>query len=499
VPVCGEPAGPASVTGIGDRPPLSAPTDRSPLRVRLATRPSYSWIVLGVALSGLFTVLFNNAVLVVLVPDLAREMHTSNTVMTWVVSAPLLAFAVLSPLAGKLGDLYGRRAVFLWAEVGAAVFALATALAWDAASLIALRTIGATVGAATGPAALGLVGTQFEAARRVQAMGWWGLVMAVGPVIGVSAGGPVAEATTWRLLFIVQAVLIGVALLAAWLVIPDSARVAGARYDLAGTVLLGGATTGFLVAVNRGPVIGWGHPMVVAGFAATPLLVWGFLRWERRCAHPLLPLRYLHRRNFAAPILAVSLCAFAYQGVLVLTPQLLHDELGFSTSRVSVLVAWRPGFYALAGPVAGFCAVRLGERSVMSVGAGLVAASTAAYVVIRPGVSEAVIFTVLAVTGFGLGLLEPPVAATVSAAVEPGDYGVAGATQQMGRQILTVAGIGVLGAVHDARRAAVGALAAYRVAFLVAAGVAALASAIAALTRSLDRSPVPSSVAVDAG
>jgi MFS family permease len=454
--------------------------------------------VLGVALAGLFTVLFNNAVLVVLVPDLAREFHTSNATMTWVVSAPLLAFAVLSPLAGKLGDLYGRRTVFLAAEVGAAVFALATALAWSAASLIALRTIGATVGAATGPAALGLVGTQFVAERRVQAMGWWGLVMAVGPVIGVSAGGPVAEATTWRLLFVVQAVLIGVALIAAWLVLPDGARVAGARYDVAGTILLGAATSTFLIAVNRGPALGWGHPVVVGAIAASPLLGWAFVRWERTCAHPLLPLPYLRRRNFAAPILAASLCAFAYQGVLVLTPQLLHGELGFSTSRVAVLVAWRPAFYALAGPIAGFCAVRIGERTVMSAGAGLVAASTAAYVVIRPGVSEALIFAVLALTGFGLGLLEPPVAATVSSAVDPGDYGVAGATQQMGRQILTVAGIGVLGAVHEARQDQVGALAAYRLSFLVAAAVAAVAAGIAALARSLDRSPRSSPVGADA-
>lgn len=475
----GESTGGGLALGVVTAPPS--------LRHRLANRPSYPWIVLGVALAGLFTVLFNNAVLVVLVPDLAREFGTSNSTMTWVVTAPLLAFAVLSPVAGKLSDLYGRRAVFLAAELGAALFAFATALAWSATSLIALRTIGATIGAATGPAALGLVGMQFTADRRVQAMGWWGLVMAIGPVIGVSAGGPLAEATTWRVLFFVQTVLILLALVAAWLVLPNSARAVGARYDLGGTILLGGTTTAFLVAVNRGPALGWGHPVVVAGFVASPLLGWAFVRWERASTHPLLPLAYLRRRNFAAPILAVALCAFAYQGVLVLTPQLLHEELGFSTSRVAVLVAWRPLFYALAGPLAGFCAVRLGERSVMSAGAGIVAASTAAYILIKPGVSEWLIFSVLALTGFGLGLLEPPVASTVTSAVDPGDYGMAGATQQMGRQIFTVAGIGVLGAVHEARRSQVSALASYRFAFLVAAGVAALAAVIAGTVHSLDR------------
>ncbi|MEZ5263595.1 MAG: MFS transporter [Acidimicrobiales bacterium] len=456
-------------------------------RTQLGRRPSYPWLVLGVSLAGLFTVLFNNAVLVVLVPDLAKELGTSNGVMTWVVSAPLLAFAVLSPLAGKLGDLYGRRRVFLAAELGAALFALATALAWDATSLIALRTIGATIGAATGPAALGLVSTQFSAERRVQAMGWWGLVMAVGPVIGVSAGGPLAEATTWRLLFFVQSGLIVVAAVAAWLVLPDGVRAAGSRYDVGGTVLLGVAATAFLLAVNRAPVLGWTHPLVVSGFVVSPVAAVAFLRWERRVAHPLLPLAYLRQRNFAAPIAAASLCAFAYQGVLVLTPQLLQEELGYSTSRVSVLVAWRPGFYALAGPLAGYLAVRLGERSVMTGGCAVVAASTAGYVLIRPGVGQAVIFVVLALTGFGLGLLEPPVAATVTSAVDPADYGVAAAAQQMGRQILTVAGIAILGAIHEARRSAVGSLASYRFAFFVAAGVATVAAVVAATVRSLDR------------
>lgn len=473
------------------------PTDAAtaPLRERLLGRPAYPWIVLGVALAGLFTVLFNNAVLVVLVSDLARDFGTNTSTMTWVVSAPLLAFAVLSPLAGKLGDLYGRRAVFITAELGAAVFALATALAWNAASLIALRTIGATLGAATGPAALGLVSSQFEAERRVKAMGWWGLVMAIGPVIGVSAGGPLAEATTWRVLFFAQAAMIVVAAIAAWLVLPDSARIRGVRYDLVGTLLLGTATTALLIAVNRGAAIGWTHPLVLAGFVLGPLAGWAFIRWERTVEHPLLPLHYLRRRNFAAPILAGALCTFAYQGVLVLTPQLLHQVMGFSTSRIAVLVAWRPAFYALAGPVAGFSAVRVGERSVMTVGTALVAVATASFVLIQPGVGGGVIFGVLAVTGFGLGLLEPPLAATVTSAVDPGDFGVAAATQQMARQILTATGIAVLGAVHEARLATGDLRGSFRLAFLVGAGVAVVAVIIASTVRSLDRAPRPSKVA----
>jgi MFS family permease len=340
---------------------------------------------------------------------------------------------------------------------------------------------------------------QFEAERRVKALGWWGLVMAVGPVIGVSAGGPLADATTWRVLFFGQTVLIVVALVAAALVLPDSPRVRGVRFDIVGTVLLGVATTALVLAVNRGPAWGWGHPAVVFAFILGPLSAWAFLKWERRVAHPLLPLRYLRRRNFAAPILAGGLCTFSYQGVLVLTPQLLHEALGLSTSKISVLVAWRPAFYALAGPVAGFSAVRIGERKVMTAGAGLVAAATAAFVLIRPGVSEAVIFAVLGLTGFGLGLLEPPVAATVTSAVDPGDYGVAGATQQMARQILTVAGIGVLGALHEARVGRDSVLGSYRLPFFVAAGVGVLAAAIASTVRSLVRAPrieraAPSSV-----
>jgi MFS family permease len=459
-------------------------------RRALVERPGYPWIVLGVALGGLFTALFNNAVLVVLIPDLARELGTTTSTMTWVVTAPLLAMAVLSPVAGKLGDLYGRRRAFLVAEFGAAAFALATAFAPDAVSLVALRTIGATFGAATVPAAAGVVASLFSAERRVQAMGWWGMVMAVGPVIGVAVGGPVAEATTWRVLFVAQTVLILVAFVAAWVVLPESPRVPGVPYDVAGTLLLAATTTSFVVAVNRGPALGFGHPLVVAGFVASPLFGWAFVRWQGRCPHPLLPLAYLRRRNFAAPILAVSLCAFAYQGVLILTPLLLTAELGFSTSRVAVLVAWRPGFYALAGPLAGFCAVRVGERWVMTSGATLVALSTAAYVWIRPGVNEAVIFAVLALTGFGLGLLEPPVASTISSAVDAADFGVAAAAQQMGRQVLTIAGIGVLAALHETGEARVGGLDAYRLPFFVATAVAALAAVAASTTRSLDRRPV---------
>src|SRR5205085_4566806 len=169
---------------------------------RVEAHPKYPWIVLATALFGLFSVGFTITILSNSIPQIARDLHSDESTLTWVVTAPLLAFAVFGPAAGKLADLRGQRRVYLYSLGGVCVFAGLTAIAPNAATLIACRSLGAAVGAAEGPASLAIINRTFSSNQRSQAMGWWSMVGAGAPVVGVVAGGPVVQTFGWRWIFV---------------------------------------------------------------------------------------------------------------------------------------------------------------------------------------------------------------------------------------------------------------------------------------------------------
>jgi EmrB/QacA subfamily drug resistance transporter len=463
------------------------------LRERLAGRMSassrYPWLVLGTALFGLFTVGFTITILAVSLPSIAADVGSTTTTITWILTGPLLAFGIVGPAFGKAGDLWGHKRIYLIGLGGSAVFAAGVAVAWDAGSLIAFRVIGAAFGAACGPASMALIYSVFPPERRVQAMGYWSMVMAGGPVLGVVAGGPVVEALSWRWIFVVQAPLAAFGAIVAFLLLPETKRLARTRFDIVGAVLLGVAVTSLLLALNRGPEIGWSHPLVVGGFALAPVLLVAFVWWEGRVDHPLIPLEYLRRRNVAAPIATQCFTNFAYMGGFIVTPLLLAEGFGYGETRIGLLVIARPLAFAISAPLAGTVAVRVGERTAGIVGAVAVAASMLALAQLRPGMSDLVVIGALALSGIGLGVSSPSMAATVANAVDEADLGIAGAAQQLLTQVGVVAGIQLMLTVQVTRLDASGLIGSYRDAYLLGAAVSALAIVTATFVRRSRRTP----------
>jgi len=454
---------------------------------RMAGSPRYPWIVLGVALFGLFSVGFTITILSVSIPRIADDLGSDTSTITWVVTGPLLAFAVLGPAMGKLGDIHGHRRVYGVSMACVSLFAGLTALSWSAGALIAFRTLGAATGAAVGPASIAIINRMFPRERRVQAMGYWSMVGAGGPVIGVVAGGPIVETFGWRWIFIVQVPLTLIGLLLAMLVLPETTRRERVAFDVKGAVILAVGATSLLFAINRGPLWGWSHRAIVAGFVVAPVAVALFAVVERRVEHPLLPLAYLRQRNFTFAIATQFFTNFAYMGGFIITPLLLGSVLGYPETRVGALMISRPLAFAIAGPLAGYVAVRVGERTSAVVGSTFVVASMVALSSVARGSSDLVIVGSLALSGIGLGCSSPALSASIANAVDERDLGVAGAFQQMMTQLGVVIGIQVMQTVSLVRRASVGQVGAYGEAYLVGGAMAALGLACAFFVQSSQR------------
>ncbi len=455
---------------------------------RIITRaqqsPRYPWIVLTTVLFGLFSVGFTITILSVSIPRIADDLGSDESTLTWLVTGPILAFALFGPSAGKLGDLRGHRRVYAWSMVCVIVFAALVAVAWDAPSLLAFRILGAATGAAVGPTSLAMINRLFPPARRAQAMGYWTMVAAGGPVVGVVAGGPIVEAFGWRWIFAGQVPLSIAGLLLALAVLPETELVETTRFDVPGAATLAGASTAFLFAVNRGPVLGWTHPLVLGGFVAAPLLGALFVRVERRAPAPLLPLDYLRRRNFSIPILTQVFTNFAYMGGFIITPLLLTGVFGYGETRSGTLLISRPFAFSIAGPVMGYFVVRTGERFAAIGGASAVLVSMFGLSTLGAGSSDLVVIGSLALSGVGLGMSGPALVAAIANAVDDSDLGVVGAMQQMMTQFGVVVGIQVMQATQAARASVVGEAAAFRDAYLVGAAAAFVGLVFALFVRS---------------
>jgi EmrB/QacA subfamily drug resistance transporter len=441
---------------------------RDRIRHRLRRSDRYPWWVLVTVLAGLFATGFTITIVAVSLKDVAADLGTSATSLTWVVTGPLLALALTMPLFGKLGDVWGHRRVYLLGFAGFTVGAALTALAWSGPALIVVRILGSVPGAATGPTSMALIMRAFPAHERVKAMGWWSLVAAGAPVIGLIAGGPIVDAIGWRWIFVAQVPLSLAALLLAVVVLHETPRRAREPIDVAGAATLGVATVSGLLALTLGARLGWAHPAVIGLFALAPVALWAFVRCEQRATHPLLPLAFFRRRDFTASLIAQFGTNFAYMGGFIVTPLLMENRFGYSVAATSLAMTCRPLSNSIAAPLGGYVASRTGERKIAIAGTTLVAVSMLVFAFGASRDALVLVFAALVLSGIGLGGAAPSLITVVANTVAPGDLGVANAAQQMVAQIGTVAGIQVLSTMQGGSAASGPFVAAYLAGMLVA-------------------------------
>jgi MFS family permease len=479
---------------------------------RVAGSERYQWWVLWTVLAGLLSVNITFTVFVVALPKVAGQLHTTVSTLTWTSTAPLLAFGVAAPVLGKLGDLRGYRKLYLWGLCGAAVSVVLTASAPTAGILIAARLFDGVQGAATGAASMALVLQAFSPEDRVKAMGWWALVGAGGPVLGVTIGAPIIQYFGWRALFWGELPLMAVAAVLAVIVLPTRDRPVGqegprrsgvggltgdapgpspwSELDWTGSWTLAVAVTAGLLALNQAPTWGPAAPATlgVAGLSAAGFVV--FVVHERRTPRPLIPLRYFRMRNFVFPLGARSLTNFSYMGGFFLFPILMERIYHYSETRAGLESTARPLLFSLTAPVAGYAAVKVGERLLVVVGALTLTGSMVVFTQLGARPSQAVILAALALSGVGIGLATPTTVSTSSNEVAPEEFGVMSAAQQLITQIGVVAGIQVMVTVQASAHGGVGSLDSFHRAYAVGAVVAILAGVCGFFMRDTPRTRV---------
>ena len=292
------------------------------------------WAALVVLCVGMLMIVLDVTVVNVALPSIQSDLGFSQSSLAWVVNAYLISFGGLLLLAGRLGDLVGRRRVFM---IGLAVFTVASllcGLAQSQAVLIGARFAQGVGGAMTSAVILGMIVTMFpEPKEQAKAIGIYGFVASAGGSIGLLAGGVLTDAINWHWIFFINLpIAAGTALLAAQLIDRDAGIGLGRGADVLGAGLVTGALMLAVYTIVKASEFGWGSLHTVGLGAVALALLAGFVARQARASNPLMPLRMFRSRNVAGAnlvqvVVVAGMFGMFFMGTLYMERVLGYDPL----------------------------------------------------------------------------------------------------------------------------------------------------------------------------
>jgi EmrB/QacA subfamily drug resistance transporter len=469
-------------------------------RAQLPTTERSRWIALVVLCAGALMIILDMTIVNVALPSIQRDLHFTQSNLAWVVNAYLITFGGLLLLAGRLGDLVGRRNLFL---IGLAVFVAASALCGAAQSqtmLIVARFVQGLGGALASAVILGMIVTMFpEPGEQAKAIGVFSFVAAAGASIGLLLGGIITQAINWHWIFFVNLPIgVATAVLAVRLVGRDVGIGLRRGADVLGAALVTSALMLGVYTIVKTQSYGWGSAHTLGLGAVSVALLLGFLAWEARTRNPLMPLRILRNRNVLGANLVQMLFVAGMFGMFFLGSLYMQRVLGYSALQIGLAflpVAVLIGAFSLG--VSPRLTMRFGARATLIPGLAFGAAGLASFTQAAVGASYAAeLLPSMVLIGIGAGLSFPTLMTLAMSSAHPTDAGLASGLVNTTQQVGGALGLAVLATVsashtttllHEGRPATSALTSGYHLAWAIGTGllVAAIAAALLVLRPTL--------------
>jgi EmrB/QacA subfamily drug resistance transporter len=456
-------------------------------------RTDSRWASLIVLCVGVLMIVLDATVVNVALPSIQQDLDFSQSSLAWVVNAYLIAFGGLLLLAGRLGDLIGRRTVFLYGLAGFVLASLLCGAAQSQEMLIAARFIQGVAGALTSAVILGMIVTMFtEPREQAKAIGVYGFVASSGGSVGLLAGGVLTQAINWHWIFFINIPIgIATAVFALRLLPKDEGIGFGGGADVPGAALVTGALMLLVYTiVEPAAKYGWGAGRTLAlGAGAVALLV-AFLVREATAANPLIPLRIFRSRNISGANAVQALAVAGMFGMFFLGALYLQQILGYDALQTGL--AFLPATLVMAALSLGYSEkliMRFGAQTALVPGLVLIGVSLGLFTLAPvDGVYVVHVLPVMALLGAGAGIAFPALMTLAMSDATPQDAGLASGlvntTVQVGGAI-GLAVLATLSATHSSDLIAGGATRAealndgYHLAFGIGAALVAVAITVA--------------------
>jgi EmrB/QacA subfamily drug resistance transporter len=466
------------------------------------------WFALYVLCLGTLMIVLDVTIVNVALPSIKRDLGFSQDSLAWVVNAYLLTYGGFLLLAGRLGDLFGQRRLFLCGIAFFTLASLACGLSNSQGFLVAARAVQGFGGAVVSAVSFGLVMNLFtEPAERAKAMGVAGFVASGGGSIGVLLGGVLTGSLNWHWIFLVNLPIgIVVFFLSLRLLPPTPGHSAGGRIDFAGAITVTASLMLAVYAIVNGNKAGWLSAQTIGLLAAAIALFGGFILLESRVSAPLMPLKLFRSRNLSTANVIAMLWAAAMFAWFFLSALYLQLVLGYSPLKVGL--AFLPANLIMGGLSIGISAMlvmRFGYKKPLAAGLGLAAIGLLLFA--RAPVHGSFLANVLPsmiLLGIGGGIAFNPVLLAAMSDVGPTESGLASGIVNTSFMMGGALGLAVLASIAASRTGSLtasghGTLAAldggYHVAFVVGAIFACSAAAIGVLLLRTGDAPAPAHAA----
>jgi len=402
---------------------------------------------LGIVSTGLFMVVLDNLVVSVALPSIRRELGASIQALEWTVNAYVLAYAVLLLTGAALGDLLGRKRVFI---AGITLFTASSAVAALAPSigvLIAARASQGVGAAIATPLTLTLLADAFPPSQRGLALGIWSGISGIAVALGPLVGGAVIELSSWHWIFWIN-VPIGIVLVPLAAARLQESRGPARRLDVRGLMLVSTGLFGVVYGLVRSQSQGWTSPEVMIALIIGVALVLAFIRYELTVDQPMLPMRFFANRTFAVTNVVSLTMYFGMFGSIFFLSQFLQNVLHNTPLQAGVkLLVWT-GATMIVSPLAGFFSERYGSRLFMIAGLALQAIALGWLATLASvGQSYASMIAPFILAGSGMALVFAPAANAVLSSVRTDEAGQASGATNAIRELGGVLGVSVLATV----------------------------------------------------
>ncbi|MBO3457336.1 MFS transporter [Aetokthonos hydrillicola CCALA 1050] len=401
--------------------------------------------MLGIGL-GVLMFTIDGSIVNIVLPTLVQVFHTNFTTIQWVVLSYLLVVTALVLGAARLGDMVGKKQLYLGGLVLFTFSSLLCGLAPSANWLIAFRSLqglGAVMISGLGAA---IITEVFPHSERGRALGIIGAVVSVGIALGPTVGGLLIGVSDWRTIFLVN---VPIGIFATFVVLrsvpPSMISPVKQKFDWLGALIMTVTLVCFALGMTEGQNHGFGSIRTLALFAIAIVGLISFLRLESRIKQPMLDLQLFHNLQFSLSLLTAVFVFIVVAGVIFIAPFFLELVLHYSTQKVGLLLAVSPVLTAIVAPISGNLSDRFGSRVISLIGLLLTIIGCLSISTFNAHLTDLGYIVRVAPFGIGLGMFQSPNNSAILGEVPPERLGIASGLLSLSRTLGQTTGLAVMG------------------------------------------------------
>ncbi|GAA0084692.1 MFS transporter [Clostridium sp. CTA-7] len=399
------------------------------------------WAILLTVLPMTFMTTLDSSIVNVALPTMARELGTTMAGIEWVVTSYLITICATILLFGRFGDIIGKSKVF---KIGIGVFTLGSLLCGVANSLSMLilsrivQAIGAGAAMATNQ---GIITETFPPNERGRALGMTGTAVALGTMVGPTLGGLIVSVAPWKYIFLIN-IPIGILVYIGVIKVLNFKKVKEkVPFDIKGTILFMISVILLFTSINFGQSIGYTNPIIIGAFIISCLLLFIFIKIEKKIENPMLDISIFKNKLFSLSIFCGFISFVSIGAINIILPFYYQDVLKLTPSAAGLMMTVSPIILAVVAPLSGYLSDKIGSERISFLGLSILTFGIFSLTILTENTSLLVVAIVVGLLSLGSGIFQSPNNSLIMSTVDKTKLGIAGSINGLVRNIGTTTGI----------------------------------------------------------